>query len=357
MPLSRSQLAADSNGPVLLWADHSLFTAVKLESSDWSKSHETAIVPAVCSSTSRRIAPSPRDDGASRCCRSSFCGCLFGRGQGLTQAAENSRGVAGDIALVGALVPLSNPDTVVLVKASAHAVVIRDWNFTASLPSPADLSVLTPELARQFVNKCPYLLWCGCSYRITRIHACRDSLKLPTPPQPFPGRMGEDESGGAQLVDNRRADILAQALDEVPHAQTASIIKIALRRRHRDMLDKLLHQLLTTCPPSTRKEVLMYPVDLTSSSINVSCLGEGQHTKPLIVHLLKKFPDVLAELLQQDEIKELENMGSLDSATNTKKTYLMKLHESNNNLAEVDTIDRFSTHWCVSRYVHVDNHL
>lgn len=115
------------NGPVLLWADESLFTVIKLDPSDWGTSQETVIVPAVCS-TGDRLG---------------------------SQAKIQSK----DVALVGALIPLTNPDTVILVKASEHAIVIRDWNFTKDLPSPSDLSVFTPELALPLVKKCPYLVW------------------------------------------------------------------------------------------------------------------------------------------------------------------------------------------------------
>ena len=115
------------NGPVLLWADESLFTVIKLDPSNWDTSQETVIVPAVCS-TGDRLG---------------------------SQAKIQSK----DVALVGALIPLTNPNTVILVKASEHAIVIRDWNFTKDLPSPSDLSVFTPELALPLVKKCPYLVW------------------------------------------------------------------------------------------------------------------------------------------------------------------------------------------------------
>jgi hypothetical protein len=81
--------------------------------------------------------------------------------------------------------------------------------------------------------------------------------------------MGGDSSGGAELVASRRLDILEQVLGEVPRTAAASgvsMLRIALRRRHRFILRKLLHQLLTTCPPSTRKEVLMHQEGLSASS-------------------------------------------------------------------------------------------
>ena len=79
--------------------------------------------------------------------------------------------------------------------------------------------------------------------------------------------------------------------------------------------------------------------------------GGGKDTKPLIVHLLKQFPDVVAELLHSEDVAEFENVGasnlSVGEKEESKKTYLMKLNESSENISNKDRVERFSPHWYV----------
>jgi hypothetical protein len=82
------------------------------------------------------------------------------------------------------------------------------------------------------------------------------------------------------------------------------------------------------------------------------------------VHLLKQFPDVVAELLHSEDVAEFEDVGasnlSVGEKEESKKTYLMKLNESSEKISphwyvrcwgiereNKDRVERFSPHWYV----------
>ena len=173
-------------------------------------------------------------------------------------------------------------------------------------------------------------------------------------------RMGDEDSGGSQLVAQRRQDILEKVLVEVPHTAAAcrgTMLCIALRRRHRGILQDLLQQLLSTCPPSTRSAVLMF-CERTENGKSKS--------EPLVVRLFKHFPDVAASVLHsvsgredcepgsEIQLSRLENVGSASSfgSKHKRRTYVMQLqahrHRHQSRRVE-DRVDRFSSHWCDTR--------
>ena len=138
-------------------------------------------------------------------------------------------------------------------------------------------------------------------------------------------------SGGEELVSRRRADILHSILDNAPGTGQAAaggdMLRVAITRHHREALKLLINRLLSNDRPAARADILVQE--------------RSQRIEPelMLVELIRRFPDVLADVLDDEKNAALETVG--------RKTYLMKLESTSGTK---DDQRHFSPHWyaCLS---------
>ena len=180
----------------------------------------------------------------------------------------------------------------------AESVSRRSWTLCQLMPSTIDFpetAMLDPALAASQLARYPYLLWDENSKTSTRT----------------------TRNSGTELLRRRAVNEFVTMISSVPMAAAVSsnLLRMALQRRQRDAVMKILRSLLLQCPPCRRYDILL----------------EEFSGSTLLARTLQLYPDMMAELLSSDAINEPEICSVAPS-------YLMAIKSE--ELA-------FSEHWCV----------